>query len=767
MKEITEIMETEKKSRRSRRELIKTIAIVFLAVMLVLTFFSNTVMNMSLPQVSTQSAEKGNISEQIRGNGTVTTGKSYNVNADETRVISSVNVKTGDTVEKGDVLYTLEGKESTELEEAEKSLSDMQHEYRKALIAAEGSSGYAAELLEIENAEDDVSRLNEELLSFDDPAYLSEKYAAEYIEIGDLKEDISELEGRISEKYSDISDIELETKISDYEAAAACLDGEDYSSLTPEWYDKITAAADKVKSFENTEKTRLEERQKEIEGYIAALETDDMLGLPTDKYNRIASYITAKEDSKTAYDTAEANLKDMQAEVEGSTDYDDSIKAKNREISQKMDQINEIDLKIYNASISGDESEESTLDSLYEQSRQLQRDLTYLQEDLADLMEKSNINHNFTVKLKTKQNIYNRAKKNLDSATSQLNQKKREIKRELITDLNEVKVQLEQYQDDGEYEKQEAAKRELSELKREAKSEYKTAVNEMNRESTARKNLEEKKTALRTAQSALDVKVAGDKQTMRDSVREKERNVKTLKANLSVKQSTDSVTNRQADEDLKKQSDDIERQRKKVYELKQNSLGGTIKAPVSGIVSSLAYSAGETTTAGNPAAVIDMTDKGFILSFSVKTEQARKVTVGTEAEVQNNYFGSEITATLTAIKTDTSNPQTSKILEFTVTGDDVKNGDNISVAIGAKGQEYPAVIPNSAIREDSNGKYVLVVESASTALGSRYFARRYSVDVLAQNDSRTAVNGLTGSEFVITTSSSPIKDGEQVKLAET
>ena len=61
---------TENKTKR--KELIKSIAIVFLAVLLVLTFFSNTIMNWSLPQVSGQYAGYGTITTGIRGSGVVT-----------------------------------------------------------------------------------------------------------------------------------------------------------------------------------------------------------------------------------------------------------------------------------------------------------------------------------------------------------------------------------------------------------------------------------------------------------------------------------------------------------------------------------------------------------------------------------------------------------------------------------------------------------------------------------------------------------------------
>ena len=40
-------------TNKKTREWVKTFAIIFLSVMLVLTFFSNTIMNMNLPEIST------------------------------------------------------------------------------------------------------------------------------------------------------------------------------------------------------------------------------------------------------------------------------------------------------------------------------------------------------------------------------------------------------------------------------------------------------------------------------------------------------------------------------------------------------------------------------------------------------------------------------------------------------------------------------------------------------------------------------------------
>ena len=70
--------------------------------MLLLTFFSNTIMNYSLPEVATEYVQSGSITEKVRGTGTIEATDPYNVSIGESRVISSVAVKEGDEVKKGE-----------------------------------------------------------------------------------------------------------------------------------------------------------------------------------------------------------------------------------------------------------------------------------------------------------------------------------------------------------------------------------------------------------------------------------------------------------------------------------------------------------------------------------------------------------------------------------------------------------------------------------------------------------------------------------------
>ena len=87
-----------------RREWVKTAAIIFLVVMLVLTFFSNTILNHSLPEVATANVTSGTINAKIRGSGTVSANETYDVTIKQTRKVASVKVRVGDSVSAGDVI---------------------------------------------------------------------------------------------------------------------------------------------------------------------------------------------------------------------------------------------------------------------------------------------------------------------------------------------------------------------------------------------------------------------------------------------------------------------------------------------------------------------------------------------------------------------------------------------------------------------------------------------------------------------------------------
>lgn len=138
-----------------KREIIKTILIIFLIVMLILTFCSNTIMNKSLSQVTTESAISGKLTERIRGSGIVESNQSYEVKVDDNKIIDKIMVKTGQEVKKGDVLFEVGSEESEELEDAEATLIALELEYQKALLNT--PEDYTMENQAINNAREDLN----------------------------------------------------------------------------------------------------------------------------------------------------------------------------------------------------------------------------------------------------------------------------------------------------------------------------------------------------------------------------------------------------------------------------------------------------------------------------------------------------------------------------------------------------------------------------------------------------------------------------------
>jgi hypothetical protein len=139
--------------------------------------------------------------------------------------------------------------------------------------------------------------------------------------------------------------------------------------------------------------------------------------------------------------------------------------------------------------------------------------------------------------------------------------------------------------------------------------------------------------------------------------------------------------------------------------------------------------------------------------------------VGDKADLVNSWRYDDVDVVLSSIKPDTTNPGQNKLLTFDISGD-VTPGQTLNVSVGQKSASYDCIVPNSAIREDNNGKFVLIVESKSSPLGNRYVATRVDVQVLASDDTQSAVTGgLSGWEFVITTSNKPVEAGKLVRLS--
>lgn len=571
-------------NKKNKREWVKTAAIIFLSIMLVLTFFSNTIMNYSLPEVATQYVQPDTITAKIRGNGIIESKDPYNVTMKGVRKVESVEVRVGDKVQKGDLLCILTTEDSQELTQAKANLKAAQDAYDAALLTVTDAA-----VLQNGGKNVSVDTYKKTVI-----AMQQEIDAAEAV-VTDLQNQIAQLEQwgaalttQIGITPSNNADTTQETKaVNDAKAAISAADL------------AIQAAINEQNRSKN-EQTKLQAQLDAETGKEDGGDAEVIASLQQALSDEVAKEATAKQ-----------------------TESDETIKKADAEYALSVAQV-ALDNKI----ASGDMSAE-----------------------LANLQNQLNEN---TVKLFHARN-----------------------------DLT--------------------AKQAVVTEKQEALAEY-----------------------------TSNFQVS--------------QNLNALLENISAAQA-------------------------EVDKLEAEVGGSEILAPISGTIMEVRVVSGKETPydGGNENVLFTMQPQGdgFTMSFSVTNDQAKRLSVGDIAEPVNAWRYDDMQIVLESIRPDRSNPAENKMLTFSISGENVVAGQSLNVSVGQKSAQYDLVVPNSAIREDNNGKFILIIEAKNSPIGTRYTATRVDVQVVASDDTKSAITGaLYGYEYVITTSTKPIQPGQQVRLTE-
>lgn len=623
-----------------RREWVKTAAIIFLVVMLVLTFFSNTILNHSLPEVATANVTSGTINAKIRGSGTVSANETYDVTIKQTRKVASVKVRVGDSVSAGDVLMTLEAEESDELKQAQTELESMELNYEKSLIAA---STEAAR----ENR--DVQKLRE---AYNDLLAQYNQY--------------STMDARQIANAKAAAD----AKLKDLQAA---------SKAAQEAYDA-----------RNAEKAELESESTALKARVSALRTIQ------DKKSEVAAAEATLAQDEMQYGSDYKYLFETIAEKDENkamsfARYPESLAVVLKDRPDANVDPNSGDGKTDPYLVRAQEIATAyiTLTKDEDTIKTLELELSRLIADTDDIREDDDINWE-----------YDKALRKYDSIQAQL-------------DAFDSKTDA---------------------LKKDAE---------------------------RAAQAVSDQQEYVDKLASASTLAEQ---VKSAKQALEDKIFEQGLADGSA-LDLEAAKKAIDEKKADIEKLTQNADEVEVKAKVGGTVSAINVTAGNNAGAETPLMTLNLTDRGYTVKISVTNEQAKKVRVGDSAELVNYWYGGDIQATLENITNDPSNPGKARLLVFRLTGD-VEPDTNLTLSIGQKSANYDCIVPNSAIRTDSNGTFVLAIVAKSTPLRTRYTATRVDVQELAKDDTVTAVTGLSSGDFVITTSTKPIEAGTQVRLVE-
>lgn len=271
-----------------------------------------------------------------------------------------------------------------------------------------------------------------------------------------------------------------------------------------------------------------------------------------------------------------------------------------------------------------------------------------------------------------------------------------------------------------------------------------TATQQYQASYTGATSVESAKSALQSAQDALA----------------------SLEGTNADQEETEQYEEAVADLDTKAKAEELKRAEETVKELEEKTSAAKIVSRYAGVVKEINVAAGDTTSAETPLMVVELTEKGYTLTATVKKEQAKTLREGLTAEI-TNLWDSGITMTLTSITADKADPANNRTLTFAVQGDDVSVGQQLSFSIGDKNASFDVVIPSSAVHTDADGSFVYTVVVKSSPLGNRYTVKKTAVTVLASDETNTAVSGeLSTADFVVTTATVPIQPGDQIRIAE-
>lgn len=114
------------KGSKRRVKVIKAM-IAFVIILGLLTFFSNTIMNLTIPKVMGSYASRGNLSYSNSARGTITVDNQTEIKGLDGRTVDQVLVGNYDTVQEGDPIITLKSLEdSEELESKKASLKELE-----------------------------------------------------------------------------------------------------------------------------------------------------------------------------------------------------------------------------------------------------------------------------------------------------------------------------------------------------------------------------------------------------------------------------------------------------------------------------------------------------------------------------------------------------------------------------------------------------------------------------------------------------------------
>ncbi|MBR5460767.1 MAG: biotin/lipoyl-binding protein [Clostridia bacterium] len=709
---------------KSRKDVIKNIAIVFLVIMLVLTFFSNTIMNYSLAEVNGKYSEYGTIRTGVRGSGTVQANTVFEQAVKGDQRVLEVFVREGDRVTEGQVLMTLEpsaiADNTAELEALKEQLASLRDAYDRALLSRDGDADYTLAEMDIADAREELDLLIAKRGEFTEEKLLAIVTEYENAEkaVEELAESIEALEEQIAEVSSESDDPAIVTA---REKVASVKNVLKYAE------EQLAKAEEDFNGVSYTDLTSLNSQKDSISRSLGKL-YDTQKSLET-KYADLLALKPEMDKAKTDFDKAKGEYEALYGAFDPETQPEVTVPENPDENEVERLEAWKGVKALYDAyeSAKGEweadkdniASAEAEIEAVEDQITDLNYDYSAVTKQISSAKSENKLYDKYKASVELCEDEVENVKKNLESAEKALEDAVEGIAKDLTANLKTKRAELK----------------------------------------TAEKRL---------AEATADKEEADGVEGLDENIKAKERALFEMEYNLEKQKESDAKANELEDYDFKKQKEEIDSLQAEIYKLQGNTTGGETEfvSKYNGTVTAFTCRVGDTLSDGSSVISVESEENGYTLSFSVSNADSRKLQIGDTATVSGGYWGSSISAVLTTLKTQPGGQ--TKLATFDLSGD-VVSGQTLTLIAGEKSTSYSSVVPKSAIREDSNGKFIYITKTKSTPLGNRYVATRLPVEIVASDDVNAAITSPEVSyiyEFAITSSTKPIADGDYVRLAD-
>ena len=322
------------RKRKNKKWIVKAL-VIFLIIMGILTFFSNTIMNMTLTQVSTQQIYGATLSSITRASGTVRANTEKEVKAPGNITVKDIGVYLYGMVEAGDSIATFDlPEEKEDLETAKKNLENLEKEMEYAERKPSESSDFYTQEMAVVDAEKAVTEAEKVLEA------AKNKDAA----ISETEDQIKSLQDTITQLEKDKADLESKK-----------MDAENKSSSLYEQIEPCQVA--------------LADAQEMLAACITDPEDPEFSQEVLDACNQaVTDAQQALDNAQAAYDQS---ISDISTYGQAIIDKDTAIENKNSELLEKQ-----TDLETFKAISSVSDAERALSDAKH--------NLTVAKKDLSD-----------------------------------------------------------------------------------------------------------------------------------------------------------------------------------------------------------------------------------------------------------------------------------------------------------------------------------------------------------------------------------------------